>query len=95
VDAKLPEHVHLVGSIGLDSAQDVFRVFWRRLRSVPDAEPGPRRLWVSLQYPLPHSSPFLRPLISGRKASLESNPILLFDRACTPWCVASARRCCR
>jgi hypothetical protein len=35
VNAKLPEHVHLVDSVGLDSAQEVFRTvgraFGRRL----------------------------------------------------------------
>jgi hypothetical protein len=60
----VPERVHLVGSIGLDSVEDVFRtvgtMFGRRLRRVPDGEPGPRRLWVTFQYPLLRSSPFLQ-----------------------------------
>src|SRR5215203_1873899 len=65
----LPNHVHLVGSVGLDSVEEVFRttgrVLGRRLKRVPDGEPGPRRLWVSFQYPLLRSSPFLRPDPSG------------------------------
>jgi hypothetical protein len=71
----LPDKVHLVGSIGLDSVQDVFRTvgkaFGKRLKRIPDGEPGPRRLWVSFKYPLLRSSPFLRPSRSSvwRRAS--------------------------
>jgi len=57
--------VHLVGSIGLDSVDDVFRTvgrtLGRRLRRVPDGEQGPRRLWISFQYPMLLASPFLKP----------------------------------
>jgi methionine synthase II (cobalamin-independent) len=60
----VPEKVHLVGSIGLDSVEEIFRtvgrMFGRRLRRVPDGEVGPRRLWVTFQYPLLRSSPFLQ-----------------------------------
>lgn len=60
----VPERVHLVGSIGLDSVEEIFRavgaLFGRRLRRVPDGEVGPRRLWVTFQYPLLRSSPFLQ-----------------------------------
>jgi hypothetical protein len=60
----VPEKVHLVGSIGLDSVEEIFRtvgtMFGRRLKRVPDGEPGPRRLWVTFQYPLLRSSPFLQ-----------------------------------
>jgi hypothetical protein len=72
---RIPDQVHLVGSIGLDSVAEVFRtvgkVLGRRLRRVPDGEPGPRRLWISFQYPFLRSSPFLRPDPSGevRKSS--------------------------
>ena len=34
-------------------------VLGRRLRRVPDGEPGSRRLWISWQYPLLRSLPFL------------------------------------
>ena len=60
----VPEKVHLVGSIGLDSVEEIYRtvggMFGRRLRRVPDGEVGPRRLWVTFQYPLLRSSPFLQ-----------------------------------
>jgi hypothetical protein len=60
----VPEKVHLVGSIALDSVEEVFRtagtVLGRRLRRVPDGEPGGRRLWISWQYPLLRSLPFLK-----------------------------------
>lgn len=58
-----PEHVHLVGSIGLDSVPEVFRTLGhtlgRRLQRVPDGEVGGRRLWVSWQYPLFRANAFL------------------------------------
>ncbi len=67
--ANAEGHVHLVGSIGLDTVDDVFqtvgRILGPRLRRVPDGEPGPRRLWASFQYPMLRSSPFLRPDPSG------------------------------
>ena len=40
----IPDKVHLVGSIALDSVEEVFRtlgaVLSQRLRRVPDGEPG-------------------------------------------------------
>jgi hypothetical protein len=75
VETTLPDSLHLVGSIGLDSVEEVFRtvggMLGRRLKRIPDGEPGPRRLWVSFQYPLLRASPFLRPDPSGelRKTS--------------------------
>ena len=60
-----PSEVHLVGSIGLDSVEVVFKVagrtLGRRLKRVPDGEQGPRRLWISFQYPFLLASPFLKP----------------------------------
>jgi hypothetical protein len=60
-----PDKVHLVGSIALDSVDEVFRtaggLLGRRLRRVPDGEPGGRRLWISWQYPFLRAQPFLRP----------------------------------
>jgi methionine synthase II (cobalamin-independent) len=48
--------VHLVGSIGLDSVEDVFmtagRLLRGHLRRIPDGEPGGRRMWTSWQYPV-------------------------------------------
>jgi len=61
----IPEKVHLVGSIALDSVEEVFRItgklLGRRLKRVPDGEPGGRRLWISWQYPLLRASAYLRP----------------------------------
>jgi hypothetical protein len=59
----VPQHVHLVGSIGLDNVPEIFRALGnglgRRLKRVPDGEVGGRRLWVSWQYPLFRANPFL------------------------------------
>jgi hypothetical protein len=69
--ATIPNKVHLVGSIGLDTVEDVFstvgKTLGRRLRRVPDGEPGGRRLWISWQYPLLRANPFLRADPSGER----------------------------
>ncbi len=74
-------NVHLVGSIGLDSVEEVFQtvgsLLGGKLKRVPDGEPGPRRLWVSFQYPLLRSSPYLRPDPSG-----EVRPTNKFPKLC-------------
>lgn len=61
-----PSRVHFVGSIGLDSVDEVFRtcgrLLGRRLKRLPDGEPGGRRLWISWQVPLLRASPFLKPI---------------------------------
>jgi hypothetical protein len=61
--AELPDKVHLVGSVNLDTAADVFRtcgkVLGRRLRRIPDGELGPRRMWMGWQYPMFLSRPGL------------------------------------
>jgi hypothetical protein len=61
----IPNKVHLVGSIALDSVEQVFKtvggLLGRRLRRVPDGEPGSRRLWISYQYPFLRAQPFLKP----------------------------------
>lgn len=66
---KPPASVHLVGSIGLDTVDDVFRAVGAclgpYLRRVPDGEVGGRKLWISWQYPLLRASTFLRPDPSG------------------------------
>lgn len=59
-----PVHVHLVGSIGLDTVEEVFETCGRlvgdRLQRIPDGEPGGRRLWCSWQVPLLRASPFFK-----------------------------------
>lgn len=66
---EAPHRVHLVGSIGIDTVEDVFstvgRLLGRRLKRVPDGEPGGRRLWAGWQYPLLRANPFLRADPSG------------------------------
>jgi hypothetical protein len=61
---ELPDKVHLVGSVNLDSASEVFRscgkVLGRRLRRIPDGETGPRRVWLMWQYLMFVSHPALQ-----------------------------------
>lgn len=75
-----PHHVHLVGSVGLDGPEAVFRAAGRllgsRLQRVPDGEPGGRRLWTSWQYPLLRSYAFLRPDPSGAARPTTKFPLL-------------------
>ena len=56
-------HVHLVGSIGLDSVDEVFKTVGETIgayiKRCPDGEIGSRRLWVSYQYPLLRAMAFL------------------------------------
>ena len=58
------KHVHLVGSIGLDTVDDVFhtagRLLGKRLKRIPDGEPGGRRLWCSWQAPVLRANPFFK-----------------------------------
>jgi len=60
----VPDKVHFVGSIALDSVEEVFytlgSTLGSRLRRIPDGEPGGRRLWISWQYPFLRAQPFLR-----------------------------------
>ncbi len=67
-----PEHVHLVGSVALDTVDDVFRecgrTLGRRLKRIPDGEPGGRRLWISWQIPVLRASPYLRQADPGVSA---------------------------
>ena len=85
---QIPTEVHLVGSIGLDTVDDVFStagpLLGRRLRRIPDGEPGPRRLWVSFQYPLLRSSPFLRPDPSGALRKTSGFPLLCLAEGVAP-----------
>ncbi len=68
---SIPNKVHLVGSVGLDNVEEVFstvgKMLGRRLRRVPDGEPGGRRLWISWQYPLLRANPFLRADPAGER----------------------------
>jgi methionine synthase II (cobalamin-independent) len=79
-DSFMPERVHLVGSIGLNSVEEIFRTvgrrLGRRLKRMPDGEIGGRRLWISWQYPLLRASPFLVPDPSGAVHQISRFPIL-------------------
>jgi hypothetical protein len=81
-------NVHLVGSVGLDSVEEVFRtagaVLGDRLKRVPDGEPGPRRLWVSFQYPFLRSSPYIRPDPSGEVRVTSKFPKLCLAEGVAP-----------
>src|ERR1041385_7892355 len=83
-----PTHVHLVGSIGLDTVEEVFStvgaLLGRLLPRIPDGDPGPRRLWVSFQYPLLRSSPFLRPDPSGALRKTSGFPLLCLAEGAAP-----------
>ncbi|MFN2646912.1 MAG: hypothetical protein ABR570_18130 [Burkholderiales bacterium] len=81
-------NVHLVGSIGLDTVEEVYsavgRLLGKHLRRIPDGEVGPRRLWVSFQYPLLRSSPYLRPDPSGEVRPTSKFPKLCLAEGVTP-----------
>lgn len=59
-----PRGVHLVGSVALASPPALFRtagaLLGKRLKRIPDGEPGGRNLWISWQYPLLRASPYLQ-----------------------------------
>ena len=56
-----PAGVHLVGSVPLRSAEEVFRrvagALGDRVRRIPDGETGPRSDWILWQYPVFSSRP--------------------------------------
>lgn len=64
-----PFGAHFVGSVGLDTVEDVFRVvgtsLGKYLKRIPDGEVGGRRLWISWQYPVLRAHPLLRPDPNG------------------------------
>ena len=59
----MARHVHLVGSIGLDTVEDVFTAAGKFVKPYilrcPDGEVAGRRLWISYQYPILRSNRFL------------------------------------
>jgi methionine synthase II (cobalamin-independent) len=83
-----PVSVHLVGSIGLDTVEEVFRtvggLLGAHLRRIPDGEVGGRRLWISWQYPLLRSSVFLRPDPSGAVRPTNRFPLLTLADGVAP-----------
>jgi hypothetical protein len=81
-------HAHLVGSIGLDTVDEVFRTVGEMLgpyvRRVPDGEVGGRKLWISWQYPLLRASVFLRTDPSGAIRPTNRFPLLTLAEGVTP-----------
>jgi hypothetical protein len=77
----MASNVHLVGSVGLDTVDDVFRtcgsLFGPQLKRVPDGEPGGRRLWISWQLPLLRANPYLQPVASTRPDEVPFYPLKL------------------
>ena len=61
----MTRHVHFVGSIGLDTADEVFDAIGATVKDhvhrCPDGEVGVRRLWISYQWPLLRATSFLVP----------------------------------
>ena len=63
-------NVHFVGSVALDSPEEVFAAIGTtlgpHLKRVPDGEPGGRRLWISWQIPVLRANPSLAPVGQGQ-----------------------------
>ncbi len=83
-----PQSVHLVGSVGLDTVEDVFRtagaIVGPYLRRIPDGEVGGRKLWISWQYPLLRASTWLRPDPSGAVRPTNKFPLLTLAEGVAP-----------
>ena len=71
--------VHLVGSVALDTPDEVFAIAGEllgpHLKRVPDGEPGGRRLWISFQIPVLRAHPDLE--VSGSTDPLGLVPLKL------------------
>lgn len=76
-------HVHLVGSVGLDSTQDVFatagKLLGEHLLRVPDGEPGGRRMWINWQFPLLRGLSFLHPDWDAKPAVTGCLPLRIIE----------------
>jgi hypothetical protein len=87
-EAQPPRTVHLVGSIGLPTVEDVFRTVGNLLgpflRRVPDGEVGGRKLWISWQYPLLRASSFLQPDPTGAVRPTNRFPLLTLAEGVKP-----------
>jgi hypothetical protein len=80
--------VHLVGSIGLDTVEEVFRTVGKllgpHLARIPDGEVGGRKLWISWQYPLLRASSYLKPDPSGAVRVTNRFPLLTLADGVAP-----------
>jgi hypothetical protein len=63
-------NVHFVGSVALDTPEEVFAAIGQYcgpfLKRVPDGEPGGRRLWISWQIPVLRANPSLVQVDQGQ-----------------------------
>ncbi|HEX9041175.1 MAG TPA: hypothetical protein VF838_09110 [Trebonia sp.] len=73
--------MHFVGSIALDTPEEVFaaagELLGPHLKRVPDGEPGGRRLWISFQVPVLRANPDLE--VPGSDATLGLIPLKMRD----------------
>ena len=73
--------VHFVGSIALDTPDEVFaaagELLGPHLKRVPDGEPAGRRLWISFQVPVLRANPDLEVL--GSDPTLGLIPLKMRD----------------
>ena len=79
-ETSAPTAVHLVGSIGLDTVEEVFgtvgKLLGPHLRRIPDGEVGGRRMWITWQYAVLRGNPLLRPDPSGAIRPTNRFPLL-------------------
>ena len=82
-DERLVSGVHLVGSIPLADADQVFRRVTAdlgdRLRRIPDGETGPRADWIIWQYPILSSRPEFEICPPGPDHHLRRHPYHRFE----------------
>jgi hypothetical protein len=83
-----PDTVHLVGSVGLDTVDEVFGtvggLLGRYLRRIPDGEVGGRRMWITWQYPVLRGNPLLQPDPSGALRPTNRFPLLTLAEGADP-----------
>lgn len=82
VDEAMTIPVHFVGSVALDTPEEVFatagELLGPHLKRVPDGEPGGRRLWISWQIPVLRANPDLE-VAAEQAGTLGLIPLKLRD----------------
>jgi hypothetical protein len=78
---SLPKGVHLVGSVPLSTAKDVFRsassILGERLRRIPDGETGIRSGWIGWQFQRFASNPMFEVIAPTPNAYIPRPPLKL------------------